>query len=336
MGIKNLTQTIKKISPDSITHENLYKLSGKKVAVDASLIIYQQLLNQPGGKLFKNSNGKITNHITGLFYKIMNYISLNIELIFIFDGKPPENKSICINERKNKAEKAKQLAKETTDNDEKLKLEKSALRLTKEMIDDIKNLLNLLGISYIHQDGEGEAIASELCRIGYVDYVLTEDMDTMAYGCPKLIRNCIDKSLKRKDIVSIIDYEKMIKDINLDHDKFIDFCILCGCDYCETVPKVGPTTALKLCEKYSTIEEIIKNTKYNFPENYIETFNNAKKNFYLFRDKIKIDELIIYKSIRNIDELYKFLIDDIEMSEKRVQNALKKFHNNYKQITQPV
>ena len=32
MGIKSLTQTIKKVSPDAITHENLYKLSGKKVA----------------------------------------------------------------------------------------------------------------------------------------------------------------------------------------------------------------------------------------------------------------------------------------------------------------
>ena len=38
----------------------------------------------------------------------------------------------------------------------------------------------------------------ELCRIGYVDYVLTEDMDTMVYGCPKLIRNCTDKTLKKE------------------------------------------------------------------------------------------------------------------------------------------
>ena len=43
MGIKSLTQSIHRLSPDAIHHENLYKLSGKKVAVDASLIIYQQL-----------------------------------------------------------------------------------------------------------------------------------------------------------------------------------------------------------------------------------------------------------------------------------------------------
>ena len=100
MGIKSLTKTIKTNSPSSITHENLYKLSGKRVAVDASLIIYQQLFNTPGGRTFKNSKGDITNHITGVFYKVMNYISLDIELIFVFDGKPPENKSACIQERK--------------------------------------------------------------------------------------------------------------------------------------------------------------------------------------------------------------------------------------------
>ena len=178
---------------------NLYKLSGKKVAVDASLVIYQQLLSNRKG-FFRNKDGKITNHITGLFYKIMNYLALDIELLFVFDGKPPENKQACIQERKNKSLQAKESIETTTDEAEKLKLEKLSTRVTQEMIDDIKKLLGLLGISYIHPEvGEGEAYASELCRMGVVDYVLTEDADTMAYGCPKLIRKNVDKNLKRKD-----------------------------------------------------------------------------------------------------------------------------------------
>ena len=52
--------------------------------------------------------------------------------------------------------------------------------------------------------GEGEAIAAKLCRIGYVDYVLTEDMDTLVYGSPKLIRNCLDKSLKEKILYQLL------------------------------------------------------------------------------------------------------------------------------------
>ena len=82
MGIKSLTQIIKRNSPESITHDNLYKLSGKKVAVDASLVINQNLLNIGNRPLFKNSDGKITNHLSGLFYKIVLYLSLNIEFCF--------------------------------------------------------------------------------------------------------------------------------------------------------------------------------------------------------------------------------------------------------------
>ena len=105
MGIRSLTQTIKKHAPNTISNENLYKLSGKKVAVDASLIIYQQLLGNK--KLFRNKDGKITNHIIGLFYKLINFMSLNIDLIFIFDGIPPDNKKKCIQKRKDKSIEAK-------------------------------------------------------------------------------------------------------------------------------------------------------------------------------------------------------------------------------------
>lgn len=330
MGIKSLTQTIKKYSPDTIKNENLYKLTGKRVAVDASLVIYQQLHKGPKGKLFTNSTGKITNHITGLFYKIMNYISLNIQLIFVFDGKPPENKQLCINDRKEKSKKALEKAETCKDEEEKLKLKKASLRITNAMINDVKKLLNLLGIPYIHPDGEAEAYASELCRIGYVDYVLTEDMDTMGYGCPRIIRNCVDRDLKRKDIISIFTYEQLINDLELTHDKFIEFCVLCGCDYCPSVPKIGNITALKLIKKYKTMNEIVEKSSYEFPDKYLDIFQAAKENYFIFRDKIKPEEIKIECPEKDIDELRKYLINDIEMSEKRVQNALKKFHNNYK------
>ena len=328
MGIKSLTQSIQKYSPDSIQTENLYKLSGKKVAVDASLIIYQQLLNKT--KIYKNNDGKMTNHISGIFYKIMNYISLNIELVFVFDGKPPDNKQECINIRKEKSNKAKELEEKAKTNEEKEKFQKASLRITKEIIDDVKKLLTLLGITYIHPEvGEGEAYASELCRVGYVDYVLTEDMDTLAYGCPKLIRRCIDRSNKRKDIVSIFDYEKMIHDFDMDYDEFLEFCILCGCDYCPSVPKVGHITAIKLFKEHKSINEIMEKTKFAFPENYKKTFQLAKENFLLYRDKLNVDKLEFHTSTVNIEETEKYLVNEINMNEKRVQNALKKFNNNY-------
>jgi flap endonuclease-1 len=327
MGIKSLTQSIKKCAPDSIVHDNLYKLSGKKVAVDASLIIYQQLLRH---QLLKNKKGEITNHITGLFYKLVNYLSLNIEVIFVFDGKPPDLKQECIKERKKKVQDAKEKMESCENIEQKNELEKSTLRLTKDMIDNVKKLLNLMGISYIHMDvGEGEAIAAELCRIGYVDYVLTEDMDTLVYGSPKLIRNCLDKSLKRKDIVSIIDYDKMIEGFEMTDEQFVKFCILCGCDYCTNVPKVGNTTALKMIKKHNNIENIIEEykNKYEFPEGYAELFNKSYDIFMMYREKLNVEDLNVHKSNKDVGGLIKFMVNDIEMDELRVQKAVKKLQN---------
>ena len=59
MGIKSLTQCIKRECPHGIKHDNLQSLSGKRVAVDASLIIYQQLLRH---QLLKNKNGEIVSN----------------------------------------------------------------------------------------------------------------------------------------------------------------------------------------------------------------------------------------------------------------------------------
>ena len=323
MGIKSLTQIIRKECPNGIKHENLTSISGKKVAVDASLIIYQQLLRH---QLLKNKKGEITNHITGLFYKLVNYLSHNIELIFIFDGRPPQLKRECIEERRKKASDAKDKMDACENGEAKDKLEKTTLRLTKDMVDNVKRLLSYLGISYIHMDvGEGEAIAAELCRIGYVDYVLTEDMDTLVGGCPRIIRNCIDKSVKCKDIISVLYHEEILKGLGLTEEQFIKYCILCGCDYCSNIPRVGNVMALKMIKKHNTVEEIVETykDKYKIPENYIELFNKSYEIFMMHRDKIN-PEKDIKRSNQDLGGLIQFLVNDVEMDEIRVQNGIKK------------
>ena len=151
----------------------------------------------------------------------------------------------------------------------------------------------------------------------------------MAYACPKLIRNCVDRTLKRKDIISIFSYDKIIEGLDMTHDKFLDFCILCGCDYCPVVPKIGNITALKLIRKYDSIEDIMENTSFDFPENYLNMFNDSKKNFYIFRDKLSVDDIDFVSSDVDIDGLKQFLISEVEMNENRVENTIKKFTNTY-------
>ena len=334
MGIKSLTKLIKENAKDSIETKKLYQLSGKKVAIDISIFIYQYLMNvRHNNQLLTNSEGKITSHISGIFYKTVNYLTLGIEPIYIFDGKPPEDKSDVIKERNKKAENAKEKLKSSSDEKDKLKYEKMSTRMNKGHIEDIKTLLNLMGVKYIQdEEGEAEAIASELCRIGYVDYVVTEDMDALVYGCPRMIRNNLDKSIKGKDIVSEIKLDKIIESLDISQDKFIELCVLCGCDYCENIPKIGNVKALKIIKEYENIQEFIsKNKTYNVPENYLEKYNKSIEIFKLYKNKYdNIENIPIFNSNPNFSKLINYLVNDCNISEKKVQNAIKKIQKNKK------
>ncbi len=327
MGIKGLTQLIKKTSPDSIQHVNLYTMKDKKVAIDTSIFLYKSLINvRHKGDYLKNKDGKVISHIQGLYYKANQYLSFGITPIFIFDGKPPIEKSQTIQERNKKAQECKEKMELCTDEKEKNNLEKGTIRIKKEYIDDLKKLFNLMGVSYIHADGEAEAYASELCRIGYVDAVVTEDMDTLAYGCPMLITGCKDKSIKRPEIITTFNFDKILEDFKMTHEEFIDMCILCGCDYCPTIPKVGTVRALKNIQEYKTIESYLEKSKIYAKEEFIQKYPLSRGLFKIFKDKIDINNMPIQSSIYNPENLYNYLVHECSMNEKRIQNSLQKLN----------
>ena len=41
-------------------------------------------------------------------------------------------------------------------------------------------------------------------------------------------------------------------------------CILCGCDYCDTIRGIGQVKAYQFIQKYHTIEKVLE----NLPEKY--------------------------------------------------------------------
>ena len=337
MGIKGLTQLIKEHSPDAIQTKNLHNLAGKRVAVDASLFMYKMLINMRGtnNAYLTSKTGKVVSHITGIFYKTVNYLSVNITPIYVFDGKPPDSKHDVLKQRNNKVSNAK-LALENNELTEETKnnLEKQTIRLTKEHVDDIKQLLELMGVSYVQANGEAEAYASEMCRKGMVDYVVTEDMDTLAFGCPRMIRTCLDKSMKRKDLISIIDLECILTNFNMTYTQFIDMCILCGCDYCTNIPGIGNKGAFNLIKKHTSIEGILINLKANLvkniPENYDIKYKESRRLFTMFQEKLDLEQLSIHHSSQNIEKLYIYLTQSCSMSEQRVHNSIKKMKQVYK------
>jgi len=84
MGVKLTDLLIKK----QISFQDL---EGKKIAIDASNMLYQFLssIRQSDGTPLKDSQGNITSHLVGTFNRLSNLMSKNIRLAVVFDGKMP-------------------------------------------------------------------------------------------------------------------------------------------------------------------------------------------------------------------------------------------------------
>src|SRR4029079_9231530 len=74
----------------------LEELRGKRLAVDANGELYQflALIRLHDGSPLQDSHGRITSHLSGLFYRTTRLMTdYGLELVFIFDGKPPSLKA---------------------------------------------------------------------------------------------------------------------------------------------------------------------------------------------------------------------------------------------------
>jgi len=130
---------------------NLSYLSNRNIAIDAHNALYQFLsvIRGMNGVPLKNRRGEITSHLSGLFYRNINFMETGIKPIYVFDGKPPRLKKTEIERRKSVKEQAIQKyekALEIGDFEEARIHAQATSRLNKQMIKDSKRLLTLMGI----------------------------------------------------------------------------------------------------------------------------------------------------------------------------------------------
>ena len=91
MGIKNLSIILNQKCSCAINERNLTSYSGMVIGIDISIFLYKYLYNND-------------DHIEGLTRFILRLYKNNIVPVFIFDGKPPKEKSDVLLERKEKRE----------------------------------------------------------------------------------------------------------------------------------------------------------------------------------------------------------------------------------------
>jgi len=328
MGIKGLSQLIGDNAPNAIKENEIKNFFGRKVAIDASMSIYQFLIavRSAEGAQLTSADGETTSHLIGLFYRTIRMVDNGIKPVYVFDGKPPDMKGGELTKRAEKREEAsKQLALATDAGDtaEMDKLNRRLVKVNKGHTDECKQLLKLMGIPYVEAPCEAEAQCAALVKLNKVYATATEDMDSLTFGSTVLLRYMTYSEAKKMPIKEF-HLNNILETMGYTMDEFIDLCILLGCDYCDTIRGIGAKRAKDLMDKHRSIEKIIENLdtkKYTVPEDW--PYQQARR---LFKNPEVADpETIDLKWVQPDEEgLVKFMCGEKNFNEDRIRNGAKK------------
>uniref|UniRef100_A0A3Q4I5S4 Flap structure-specific endonuclease 1 n=1 Tax=Neolamprologus brichardi TaxID=32507 RepID=A0A3Q4I5S4_NEOBR len=153
MGIHGLAKLIADQAPGAIKEQDIKNFFGRKIAIDASMCIYQFLIAvRQDGNVLQNEDGETTSHLMGMFYRTIRMLEHGIKPAYVFDGKPPQLKSAELEkrgERRAEAEKMLAQAQEIGEQENIDKFTKRLVKVTKQHNDECKKLLTLMGVPYI-------------------------------------------------------------------------------------------------------------------------------------------------------------------------------------------
>lgn len=330
MGIKGLMKFIQEAAPKSVQEkDSAAAYTGRLLAIDASICLYQFLImireNHSGSyQNLTNEEGQVTSHIIGMLTRTLKLMENGIKPVYVFDGKPPELKLAELQARREKREAATvalTAAVEAGDQEQILKSTKLTVKVTKEQNEQVKRLLRLMGVPIVDAPSEAEATCAALARDGKVYAAATEDADCLTFGTKILVRNLMAAEAQKKTILEV-NLARLLEQLNITMDQFIDFCILCGCDYCDTIKGVGPSTAIKLIMQHGSLEKVLENTE---PEKIPKNFNyQVARQFFQNCEAVDTDKCEFTFTEPDFEGLAKYLIEENSFSKERVDRYVER------------
>ncbi|XP_020684248.1 flap endonuclease 1 isoform X2 [Dendrobium catenatum] len=327
MGIKGLTKLLADYAPKAMKEQKFESYFGRKIAIDASMSIYQFLIvvGRTGTEMLTNESGEVTSHLQGMFSRTIRLLEAGIKPVYVFDGQPPDLKKQELAKRyirRDDATKDLATAVEEGNKEEIEKFSKRTVKVTKQHNEDCKRLLRLMGVPVIEAPCEAEAQCAALCKSDKVYAVASEDMDSLTFGAPKFLRHLMDPSSKK---IPVMEFEvgKVLLELGFTMDQFIDLCILCGCDYCDSIKGIGGQTALKLIRQHGSIENVLENLskdRYHIPENW--PYQEARQ---LFKDPlVNLETPELKWTAPDEEGLVAFLVNENGFNHDRVVKATEK------------
>ena len=105
MGIHNLMKFLRAKAPGCIRKITINGLTGRTIACDASMFMYQFLIATQSWSFqditeLTDKDGNKTGHLVGLLNKTIFMMKNGLKPIWVFDGKPPQMKGGELEKRK--------------------------------------------------------------------------------------------------------------------------------------------------------------------------------------------------------------------------------------------
>ena len=195
MGIPNLLRILKDIT----TRKKLSEYKGKRAGIDGYTWLHRSLYCIGDAILKKPID--ISRCISFFLNKLHLLLRNQIKPIFIFDG----NKLPIKNNEEDKREKKRQEFEIESENYLKLNNKYAAIckkiesfDVTPEFAFEFMKILQKYHVEYYVAPYEADAQLAYLSYIGYVDFIITEDSDLIAYGC-----NCVLYKLGSLNLIAV-------------------------------------------------------------------------------------------------------------------------------------
>jgi flap endonuclease-1 len=309
----------------------LEQLRGKRLAIDGNGELYQflALIRLPDGTPLRDPSGRVTSHLSGLFYRTTRLIAdYGLEPVFVFDGVPPVLKSAELQRRRAIRERYEEevvAARAAGDLARAYSKATMTSRLTRDMVGEAMDLLRLMGIPALRAPSEAEAQAAHMARSPAVWAAASKDFDSLLFGTPRLVRFLTisgkeylpSQGAFRAIKPELIDLDHMLRTLGITREQLVDIAILVGNDFNAGIKGIGPKKALKLVRDHGSIE--------GMPLPIREALEPmAPQVRKLFLEPEVTDEYPIETNGLDLEGVIQFLCAERAFSEERVRAALKR------------
>jgi flap endonuclease-1 len=245
MGIARLNQFLRAHGGDAIRLVTLEELSGRHLAVDASIYMYRFLGER--------------SLLAGIYQMVTLLRRQNITPVFVFDGAPPREKQATQAERHRRKEEAFQARQDLEERirtrqvnmsratqAELYQLRRRSLRLGRYRVSQVRQLLSLCGVPQIEAQGEADTVCAALVTSGECWGCLSEDTDMFVCGCARVLRYL---SLAKGTCV-LYDWDRIRLQLQIPQPEFQLVCAAAGSDYGAGVTGMGIVEAWEAWEAW--------------------------------------------------------------------------------------